>query len=167
MDLASRESTFKNTSLAFPESIEFANKKWSWGDVEWLLPKSQYLMVTVTIHQILGHSLWWACPWLFRKVYLCLCISVNIFMYIYNIFQTKTFPVFEWAGAIILLCLEFFTVLHWVQICQCLIFPSPRWVRSQWHNQLWSTKRKRKHGTKDNTKKREKRQIGRGGNEKD
>lgn len=44
-------------------------------------------------------------------------------------------------------------LLHWVQICQRLVFPSPRWVRSQWHNQLGSTKkRKRKHGTKNNTK---------------
>lgn len=41
----------------------------------------------------------------------------------------------------------------WVQICQCLVFPSPRWVRSQWHNHLGSTKkRKRKHGTRNNTK---------------
>lgn len=41
----------------------------------------------------------------------------------------------------------------WVQICQCLVFPSPRWVRTQWHNDLGSTKkRKRKHGTSNNTK---------------
>lgn len=83
----------------------------------------------------LGYLEEWTC--------VCVCLGISIFMYIYNIFQTKTFTVCEWAGTIILLYLEFSTLLHRVQICQCLFFSSSRWVRSQWHNQLGSTKREK------------------------
>lgn len=118
-------------------------------------------MVTVNIHQICWHSPWWerVLSYLKECSYVC--------MYVHDIFQTNTFPVFEWTGAIIWLLSVVSQVLHWVQICQRLVSPSPRWFRNQWHNHLWSSKkRKRKHGTK-NTKEREKTQISGRGNEKD
>lgn len=102
-----------------------------------------------------------------KSILVSVCVSVNIFTYTQHFSHWDIFS-FWMSWAIILLYLEFLMVLHWMQICQSLVFPSPRWVRSQWYNQLWSTKkRKREHGTKSNTKKRGKRQVGGWGNEKD
>lgn len=94
------------------------------------------------------HALGYLGEW--NCVCLCLWISLCIYTTFLRLKHVKFLNQLE-----LLFCSiwSFPCCYSWVQICQCLVFPSPRWVRSQWHNHLGSTKkRKRKHGTRNNTK---------------